>query len=119
MDGRPVPRDLIQRLEEIDHRLGGKGVLSEKDVDEALGACELLRRGFGPQHAGGLAALCISGGNVALLREVTQWRARQTAGFAGMFRLQVWPRNGGVRYDQSAKLLVDRDAGNRVDIGGL
>jgi acyl-CoA synthetase (NDP forming) len=45
------------------------GIVCAEDVDDALGCCELLRRGFGPQHAGGLAALCISGGNVALLAD--------------------------------------------------
>ena len=45
------------------------GIVCADDVDDALGCCELLRRGFGPAQAGGLAALCISGGNVALLAD--------------------------------------------------
>lgn len=45
------------------------GIVCAEDVDDALGCCELLRRGFTPAHAGGLAALCISGGNVALLAD--------------------------------------------------
>jgi len=45
------------------------GIVCAEDVDDALGCCELLRRGFGPDQAGGLAALCISGGNVALLAD--------------------------------------------------
>lgn len=45
------------------------GIVCADDVDEALGAAELLRRGFGPEHASGLAAVCISGGNIALFAD--------------------------------------------------
>jgi len=45
------------------------GIVCADDVDEALGAAELLRRGFRPEHAAGLAAICISGGNIALFAD--------------------------------------------------
>jgi acyl-CoA synthetase (NDP forming) len=45
------------------------GIVCADDVDEALGAAELLRHGFGPEHAGGLASVCISGGNIALFAD--------------------------------------------------
>jgi acyl-CoA synthetase (NDP forming) len=45
------------------------GIACVDDIDEALGAADLLRNGFTPAHAGGLAAICISGGNVALFAD--------------------------------------------------
>jgi len=45
------------------------GIVCADDIDEALGAAELLRHGFRAQDAGGLAAICISGGNIALFAD--------------------------------------------------
>lgn len=45
------------------------GIVCADDIDEALGAAELLRHGFTPEHADGLAAICISGGNIALFAD--------------------------------------------------
>lgn len=45
------------------------GIVCCEDVDEALGAAELLRRGFGPRNASGVAAISISGGNIALFAD--------------------------------------------------
>lgn len=46
-----------------------RGIVCCEDVDEALGAAELLRRGFGPRNASGVAAISISGGNIALFAD--------------------------------------------------
>lgn len=45
------------------------GIVCCEDVDEALGATELLRRGFGPRNASGVAAISISGGNITLFAD--------------------------------------------------
>lgn len=45
------------------------GIVCVDDIDEALGAADLLRNGFTPEHGGGLAAICISGGNIALFAD--------------------------------------------------
>lgn len=46
------------------------GIVCVDDVDEALHAADLLRHGFRPEDSDGLAAICISGGNVALLADM-------------------------------------------------
>lgn len=46
------------------------GIVCVDDVDEALHAVDLLRHGFRPEDSDGLAAICISGGNVTLLADV-------------------------------------------------
>jgi acyl-CoA synthetase (NDP forming) len=45
------------------------GIVCADDIDEALGAAELLRHSFTAGHADGLAAICISGGNIALFAD--------------------------------------------------
>ncbi len=45
------------------------GIVCADDVDQALGLCELLRHGFGAEHAEGIASLCISGGNITLFAD--------------------------------------------------
>ena len=45
------------------------GIICVDDIDEALGAADLLRSGFDASNADGLAALSISGGNVALFAD--------------------------------------------------
>jgi acyl-CoA synthetase (NDP forming) len=45
------------------------GIVCIDDVDEALGAAELLRTGFDARNADGLAAISISGGNVTLFAD--------------------------------------------------
>jgi acyl-CoA synthetase (NDP forming) len=45
------------------------GIVCADDVDDALGLADLLRRGFSGRHADGLAAICISGGNVTLFAD--------------------------------------------------
>ena len=45
------------------------GIVCVDDLDEALGAVDLLRSGFDARNADGLAAISISGGNVALFAD--------------------------------------------------
>ena len=45
------------------------GIVCVDDIDEALGAADMLRNGFTPAHTSGLAAICISGGNIALFAD--------------------------------------------------
>jgi acetate---CoA ligase (ADP-forming) len=47
----------------------GVGIACANDIDDALGLVELLRHGFAAHNASGLAALCISGGNVTLFAD--------------------------------------------------
>ncbi|MEO9191213.1 MAG: CoA-binding protein, partial [Acetobacteraceae bacterium] len=45
------------------------GIVCVDDIDDVLAAAELLRRGITQEQTGGLAAICISGGNVTLFAD--------------------------------------------------
>jgi acyl-CoA synthetase (NDP forming) len=51
------------------------GIVMVDDTDEALACADLLRNGFGPEAAHGLAAISISGGNVTLFADHADMRA--------------------------------------------
>jgi len=65
------------------------GIVCADDVDEALHAVDLLRHGFRPEDSDGLAAICISGGNVTLLADLVDASDLQFAQLAESTRTQL------------------------------